>query len=518
MTITIKQIEEILNTLPIGYYAKRKINLKLDENAQGSFYDPMNDEITISYPQLANTIDSLDEQALEDDIRCMLYHEISHAILTPKNLKILTYINIIEDERIETILSDYYLRVNFREFVKKVNHYHGEQPKNVDEAFYHLVRFRQGTDYWLNRLKDLIKKYNRLSQKSYWDTNGIYDYSQDCYNFYHDFIDDWERQKQQEQKQEQKQEQDQNQEQISDSPTNSSDDSDDPNESQKQSEEQKEENTETSTDKSQQTTEGEDNTSLETPLSTPAHGKEPNPEFDKELADELFEAQINKLNNKQFSEKIHTILNRISKNNKHNGSAINSYSGKFDIRSVTRDDYKYFVSQNRNGHVNAYSKTNLNLFVDCSGSFSSSEKKVNELVYALIQFEKANPDFNLNIITMNEKIKILEKKNRTIKCVGGNRLTPDLPEIYKKLQFPGTANYNIALWDGDANSDYVGPFKTEGKRRFSTFNHENCTIISDTDNERDITRYCKSAKKIFTSDYTNKFEENIFKTLQALTR
>lgn len=47
MNITFPQCKTIMDTLPIGYYAGRRIGIELNEKEATSFYDPMEDKITI---------------------------------------------------------------------------------------------------------------------------------------------------------------------------------------------------------------------------------------------------------------------------------------------------------------------------------------------------------------------------------------------------------------------------------------------------------------------------------------
>ena len=194
MRLTTHEIEKILNTLPIGYYVKREVKVKLDENAPCSYYDPMHDSICISSSQLNNALDNLkNSENVEDDIRTILYHEVSHAFITPKCMKVTRERNIFEDERIESVLRKYYRRVNFREFVKRINNFHGEQPKSADDAYYQLVRYRVGNPEWLEKLHQLILKWSNIGRLSDWY------YCLDIDDFYRSFCEWWNNQKEAEQ-------------------------------------------------------------------------------------------------------------------------------------------------------------------------------------------------------------------------------------------------------------------------------------------------------------------------------
>ena len=81
MEITFAKCEQILDTLPIGYYTGRRIPTSLDETAETSMYSPMEDRIIVSYPIIAHRMSMLPETAdVEEAVRSMLYHEVSHDV------------------------------------------------------------------------------------------------------------------------------------------------------------------------------------------------------------------------------------------------------------------------------------------------------------------------------------------------------------------------------------------------------------------------------------------------------
>ena len=149
MELTFGECKKILDTLPLGYYCGRRIAVELDKEEATSFYSPAEDKIVVSLPIIQKGLESVTNEAeKETAIRSMLYHEVSHAILTP--IKIFDYIrgeegryvfNVFEDERIETVLNDYYMDVNFKQQLFNIM---GETP-NVDvndprSVFYSVVR------------------------------------------------------------------------------------------------------------------------------------------------------------------------------------------------------------------------------------------------------------------------------------------------------------------------------------------------------------------------------------------
>ena len=75
--IQFNEAEKLLQQLPVAFYLKRKLDVKLDY-ANTSYIDIYNNKLVVSYNQLANL-----STADEKDVRCCLYHEVSHAFLTP---------------------------------------------------------------------------------------------------------------------------------------------------------------------------------------------------------------------------------------------------------------------------------------------------------------------------------------------------------------------------------------------------------------------------------------------------
>lgn len=519
-TYSKEQIKNIIKTLPIGYYVGRDITIDLDDIST-SYYIPEEDTITISYQNILDALSSIKEiedKDLEEITRGILYHEVSHAFLTPKDMSFTEAINIVEDERIETVLNSFYLNTNFKRLVKLVNGFKGEKPETAKEAFYQLVRYRIGEERWLKELEELIDKYSGLNRNSY-DT---YYYTSDVNYFYKRFIREWEEEKEKERNSKDNKEDEEN------NSTLGGDNKDIDKEEQEFEEEQEIEmkNGSGHGDKKEQLEEQEENygekekseDNEEKDNKEEQEEKEINKKY-KELAKTLIKNVVDKVENKEMLDKINTILTNIKKHSSNNGSAINSYSGVFNPRSVIREDYKYFLQQNRTGHQKAFSKTHLGLFIDVSGSFQNNEDTTNQLLYALNRFEKQNPDFSYDLVTINTKINYIEKGKRFIKCWGGNKINDNIWEIYKKVQKPSTNNFNIVLFDGDAFSDTDYRQLDKQHKNLSVFNSSTTAIISNDENQKVIERECPNAKKIFTNkDYTQELERNILTVLQNIIR
>ena len=161
--------------------------------------------------------------------------------------------------------------------------------------------------------------------------------------------------------------------------------------------------------------------------------------------------------------------------------------------------------------MNGFSKFNLNLFIDDSGSFHDSKNIVNNLLAILIEIEKANPDFSLTVIKCGDGQEIMTK-DRHIDCNDGTDLTEDINWQFPQVQKAGYVNYNILLYDGSATYSYT-------QNRYKVFNTNNTTIIIDTEDAKAVQKYCPNARKIIVkNDYANHLIENIINTLKIAMR
>lgn len=163
MKLNLEEMREIARTLPIGYYLGRKVPVTVEEH-DDAYCDVVKGDIHIGIGLLqmaANHIDAKDAAAWNREklLRCLLYHEIGHLILTPKWLKThvavmrpdgtgygtrerTDILNIFEDERLESILSGYFMGVDFRAFVELVHKGERLPSDEVSEVF-KAIRLRQ---------------------------------------------------------------------------------------------------------------------------------------------------------------------------------------------------------------------------------------------------------------------------------------------------------------------------------------------------------------------------------------
>ena len=211
MKVSFETVNSIYKTLPTGYYLGRKINHTLSETSSMTAYNPFEDAIIVSYPTIARMIEQADSDRINETygidsvIRGLLYHEVSHAILTSKELcgfahtkKEHDIVNIVEDERIETLLATFFLKVDFKRNIVLLNNYRGKAPVSAWDAFYQLVRYHKGEEKWIKALKNLIITYKNLNATS--DRYACERYHNAIMRFYNDFTREWNEKKEEEEK------------------------------------------------------------------------------------------------------------------------------------------------------------------------------------------------------------------------------------------------------------------------------------------------------------------------------
>lgn len=485
MEFNIRICQQILDTLPIGYYCGRRLSVVMDEKEPTSFYSPLTDSITISYPIIERGITALPdmEKDFEQAVRSMLYHETSHAILTPSHLMEYppteegrTIVNIFEDERIETVLANFYRGVDFRKQKYAINGGPNENPATAEECFYNLVRFRVGPANFVQRVEDIIHEYQKLSRASH--HYEIWSYYRQIMSLFDDLSKHLRKKRKT----------------PADNPAQSF-------------------------APKKGKAHGKANACADIKDKKTATGGEITEEQAREIIHETMENPFG-LRGEQQKEankliKTLEILFANFKKKNSGGNGINAYTGIFNPRAVVREDYRYFDRPiNANGN-NKFGTLHLNLFLDRSGSFDSNESLTNAILSALSDFERRNRNFSMDVYFINDEFVHAETvAQRQMVCGNGNTLPDNINDIFIKAQKPNTFNYNIVLFDGDAFSDGPGSL-TQRKKLFKAFDKKQTFLISDRYNERYIDNFT-AAKVITTNNYTDELIKNLGRALQIM--
>lgn len=526
MEITKALCETILNTLPIGYYAGRRINITLDEEAPTSFYSPMEDSIVVSYPIIAERMKKASASVNpESAVRAMLYHEVSHAILTPSKLPACDYMNIMEDERIESVLRNYYHDVDFKQQLFDLCGNCPPKATNAIQAFFNAVRFGYAPEKILSEVNRILQRYKDLHR------NTCYS---EAYNYYEETERLYEKIKRMFRS-------DPEAFQPPMSMSGSSGEMTKMDELKNGGSSEGEQKNGTGEKNGEGSAEAKDGKSAEggsakgsdgdtegsaeaqdgtgKPLSVgdSARGIKTDIKDLKKMFEKAFDANSELSSEyrqqlEDFRKTAETIIGNFNKKNK-SGSGVSAYSGVFNPRMVSRPDYRFFERSMSTQGNNQFGTCHLNLFIDCSGSFCGSQKIMNGILRVLTDIESKNRNFSLDVSFINHNYFDCETvRQRAFRATGGNDIPVDMKERFLKRQKPQTCNYNIVLFDGDAFSDNYDNEK-EQIRRFSAFDFKQTTLITDDDNERYLGKGFKSAKVIITKNYTDELIKHITKAL-----
>ena len=471
MTVSNEYIKSILKTLPIGYYLGQNIDVETSEVESTSFFDPKRFKIVISTRVIQKGLMNCNRKdEIETIVRSMLYHEISHVILTPKDICFFpSYLNVFEDERIETKLSDYYLNVDFKWTVKTICKTAFDSiPLTADEYWFKLCRFRQGKQSHVETLERLLKTFMPMNVNT---DSKQYHYEEKVKEFY-EFIkkcfEDKKLKIEQQDSARSKSEKDDCSVELDGHSKQSDLDS------------------QASDKKAEKTLSAHDN------IKTEILG----------IVDDMTKSTFDK--NK--TEALKEIFVQMNKKKGRYGGNIQTYSGIFNYRQVTRKDCKFFVQTNRQERSSIISKTKLNLFIDGSGSYRDNLVETNMILKSLEMVEKEVQDFEFDLICLYHDLpQLQEKSNRRHSAYGGSRLGRLAKQVYRKVQDKSARNINILLLDGE--------FGDIDSANFDIFNKKDVIIISDSSNRYGLEKHCKLAMKTFLNSKDRAYSSQLFKCI-----
>ena len=513
MKPSIGYCQDVLKTLPVGYYLGHPVSLRLDPTGDSTYIELDCERVTVSYNNictaLENAPDDIDPKPI---IRALLYHEISHALLTPRGLlSSISYafitkccsrykngddkaayiwdhvhdiINIFEDERIETTCRDYYMNVDFKRLVVLLN----GDPKNFMNRdpigkFFALVRYRIGSTEQLETVSSIIKQF-------YGETYMMHNcetYAKAIIKLFASMLPSNFQYQHNHNEQDNDAAQDaQDNDAMQDAQKNDSvqDDQNDNAENQASHSPL----TDDQVDTIARTIE-EKLTACQITIE-----KSKIKEVFKRLSTNKEAAAIRA----QFERVIQTALNK----HKAQSSGSLGYSGRIDPRSAANKDYRWFAKKTQGSSVKRFSKIQFNLFCDDSGSFWGSKLKMNAVILALKELAAANHDIQVKVIHCGSGITVPDQESPWLQCQGSSFFDGNIPTIYKEAQRPDATNINMVVFDGE----FCTQKDITKDKAFGTFNHPNCIIVSDADNEDYFNEYAPQARKTFiTVRYADTF-------------
>lgn len=499
MNLTYAKCKEIFDTLPIGYYLGHNIPTELSDKDPSTYFNKATYTITISYPMIASALKKIDApEDLEQIIRGLLYHEISHVIMTPdpkdfqcteqwkRNTSVLqplkhNLLNIMEDERIESLLRKYYLDTDFRRNVDLINMpetgYTLAASDDPIDRFYAAVRFRVGPKAALDKVKEIINNYCFDRRENGRELGG---YVKDIFDLYKYF--DQKVQREHEDQQAGKK-----------APMPKLDN---------QSEEQA--------------------NSMESAMSK--ESDQPLTPEQLSRAVQIMHENIKQLveNNfidprvKAVKERVTRILTTAMNRRANQSPSLAGYAGRVDPRLCGDRKYKWFVKRNDGSAGNKFNKIKLNLFVDNSSSFGPSRRTINALSDAIADIEKQFKDFSFDFVRVGRGVKKMPKNERFVLCDEGSALTNDIIPVYRSLQDPNALTANIAVFDGDLFC-CSGANKERNRHAWRAFDQPNCQIVTDPENQLYIMNDCPRAKvQYIDENYAQVFVEKVLSALERL--
>ena len=521
-----------IKKIPISYYSGVKIEVALTEEAT-SFCDMQERKIYISTNQFKSIdemfLNNLSNEKYNSLVRGVVYHELSHIILTPllllkydirilldrikarcrgllvsyvefkkwllKNIQSL--VNILEDERIETIFKNVFLNVNFKSNIKIINNYKEDEAieDNPMSLFYNVVRFNNLKNYKDNRFAGYaLRTLNDFLNDSYILQIDSTCECGDLFSRYLDFLSliALYSYKAVEVEEENKQQQPQPQQQDGD-----------------ESEEKEEQKQQATAQAGENGGESESESESESEKENP-HGK--NDEAMKKLKNyfkKIVYSDDSNILKRDFSE----IIKKYNKNGEEIGGRF-SYSGRIDPKKVVNNynNYSYKIFKKAiDGEETGNSTLNINLIIDASGSFIANEKIIQKLLKALFNLEEENRQkIKISAYKLNNQFLRIEKPEQFV-CVGSTYFNAETLLKIKDLVNKENS-VNIALFDGDIG-DHYGDF-------FKLLNDKNNYIIYEKENKAVVEGYAQRANKTYieSDEYASSLIENIKRALEDFVR
>lgn len=489
----IKKAEGLLPTLTTTYYTKGFNGLTIKPTYYGtSCFSPTTSEISVSLDNVASIIaaSSLqDEKSIERAVRGQLYHELSHAILTPTSWGSLPVglsfkdFNLIEDERIETIFAKYYLGVDFKTQIKTLCPYPTEGVKTWETFFFFAVRHRRAP-YKQAEINELVNNFivdtkNVNSTAEYVEAQTFLGKVLTLKNaIYAIWLEYQAKNPSTTPPSEGKGEQGQGEGQPqSGGQSQGGQGSEDGEAEQDKTKGGKSENI-TKGDEDEESENGEDGENGEAESEDGENitsGDESDGEADnhpisiKDAEKIMVAAAIGMGKSAEVNDDLRLSGKRVDKSafvemlkiiSKKTGfgqqkhSVLYGYSGKISSRRIANDyndSYKWFAKSTslQGMTANKSDKKVLNLWLDQSGSFHKHDRTINTILAGLNRLENERDDFEWNLIRVDSHF-VLEtnKERRGSYSLGGNSLPKaEIENCYRKTNKTGK-EVNIVIFDG----------------------------------------------------------------------
>ena len=573
MKLTLDEMREIAKRLPIGYYLGRKTPIFIEEDDR-AYCDIIKGDIHIGIGLLQKAADHInpadahkwDREAL---LRCLLYHEISHLLLTPKEFHKLSLVNprtaskfspqkqdtiynIFEDERIEQTLASTFMGVDFKAFVHLVSGSNSNlkktKKKNSDELIelFDAIRLRDTTTEISNLIDEAIQELSYIHY-FYYDHHL---YKEKLQMIINKILEKEEEKDENDDKNDDEQEEENSEGNGGNDENKDGDDGDEGDES------------------DESNTDGEDNTS---------QGNQDEGDGDEENEDEC-ENNEDEGSNKESSgkkyqtpKKIITPYNlkdfckaRFTEPTTEATNALNRFAtrlakkrgtvaagcwsglhGRIETKRDAMDKDKIFRRKSDVGE-RIMSSINLTLWVDHSGSFFGSKDILNKILTAASRaMNMSHGKLNINVIKMDWEAEVASPSEWAVNPSGGNGIDTTYLSAWRKTRKKEFRNIDIVVFDGvccDAannfnSAKFFESLKSNEKQNQETanecrvraragddygiaakiWNSPDCWILSDVENETFFNEVApKSHRTFMETGYANALQAKVIEILDRV--
>lgn len=548
MKITYEEMKDIAKTLPIGYYLGRRVEVMIDPSG-GAYADIVKNVIHVGFDIIRQAADHIDAAEAakwdrENLLRCVLYHEVGHLLLTHeyvgrytdcveylpfKNSKVRDWaydlgstqrhaiMNIFEDERLECILSSFFMGVDFKAFCKLVNK--GCSAKDDIMKLGDIIRLRKTTKEISDRVDDIIDKHCGISAGR--NDNYVYDlmksYVGDVLTLAYDLIHTPPKDEKKDEKSDEAGKPDESDDSSDGSPDDPSEDKRNPTEGKDEGKDEGkgedkgkdgddeddgeddgkgddgDSSGEDGEDKDGDGGTGEEGDSSEA-SSENAESVDGDPsdaeddesitprkphvcsDFLANAADGLFATPT-----PEVGAKFDQLARRLAKRKGlHAAGCYSALHGKINVKRDAMDKDRIFRRSSDVGDM-INSGTNITLWVDVSGSFASSVPILNRILSAANRVMSMSRNMSISVVKMNDKAVVAGDNNWEIEAGGGNYIGKSYLNAWRKTRNKSCRNIDIVVFDGDAKSDYPDPGEEWSGRPIeqTIWDHPDCHIISD---------------------------------------
>ena len=567
MNITLEEMREIAKRLPIGYYLGMKAPVSVEPDG-GAYCDVVKGNIHIGIGLLQEAADNIDASDAgkwdrETLLRCLLYHEVGHLLLTPKWGRDIyvtdatgsrdpdsrALVNIFEDERLECILSRCFMGVDFKAFVKLVHKNMGAASQRTGK-FLEAVRLRRTTPELSTAVDDAVARLASVNAStSPWGPVGYDEYDAEINKLVRKILDEPEKKPENksggsgsggESKEEQPNEPKPDEGEGEDNPENKSGGN-----SESKSEEEEEEKEDE--DKEGEGKEGgggrdeggESGKSEESQQEGECGGGRCTQSEDYEGQQEQAPREVGvpddflkNLAKRVFIQptpEVTSTLNRFaSRLSKKRGSQAagrwSALHGKIDTRRDATDKDRIFRRRSDEGE-RLNSAVNLTLWVDVSGSFSGSEDVLNQILSATSKAMAIScGKLCVNVVKMEIGATVAEPDEWQIRATGGNSIDITYYDAWKKTRRKDRRNIDIVVFDGDAKSNahcsaYRGVPTTMPNGNpveVAIWNHPDCHILSDVYNKKYFNKLKNAHVTYMHEGYAESLQSEVLKILDRI--